>query len=172
MAEVHIEHIFNCSEDTFWDKVFWDDGYNDRMFSEALKFPVHDRVRQDDKGDTIERVIDVVPKLGDMPAALKKVIGEGVGYREDGVFDKKTRHFKVKITPNKLSDKMTITGEFFTEPAGDGKCKRVFNCTAVAKIFGVGGMLEKRIMADMQQSYDTAAKFTNQYLKEKELEGK
>jgi len=172
MAETHIEHIFNCSEDTFWDKVFWDDDYNDRMFSEALEFPVHDRVRQDDKGDTIERVIDVVPKLGEMPAALKKVIGDGVGYREDGVFDKKTRHFKVKITPNKLTGKMTITGEFFTEPAGDGKCKRVFNCTAVAKIFGVGGMLEKRIMADMDQSYATAAKFTNEYLKEKGLEGK
>ncbi len=172
MAETHIEHIFNCSEDTFWEKVFWDDEYNARMFKDALKFPVHKKIREDDKGDTIERVIDVVPKLGDMPAALKKVIGEGVGYREDGVFDKKTRHHKVKITPNKLADKMTITGDLFTEPAGEGKCKRVFNCTAVAKIFGVGGMLEKRIMSDMETSYAIAAKFTNDWLKEKGLEGK
>lgn len=172
MAETHIEHIFNCSADTFWDQVFWEDEYNDRMFRDALKFPVHNKVRQDDKGDTIERVIDVVPKLGDMPAPLKKVIGEGIGYREDGVFDKKTRHLKVKIIPNKLTDKMHITGEFFVEPAGDGKCKRVFNCTAVAKVFGIGGMLEKRIMSDMETSYDVAAKFTNEYLKEKGLEGK
>jgi len=28
MVEMRVEHVFNCSEDTFWDKVFFDDEFN------------------------------------------------------------------------------------------------------------------------------------------------
>src|SRR5262245_16286338 len=34
MADTRIEHVYNCSEDTFWNKVFLDDDYNQRLFKE------------------------------------------------------------------------------------------------------------------------------------------
>ena len=169
MADARIEHIFNCSEETFWNKLFFDQDYNRRLFTEELAFPVWKEVKKEDKGDEIHRSIEIVPKLGDLPAPLKKLVGDGVGYREDGVFDKKTRRYKVKIVPNKLVDKLFITGELHTEPAGDNKCKRIYLASVEAKVFGIGGMLEKRVLGDIQNGYDAGARFTNKYIAEKGL---
>jgi hypothetical protein len=167
MAETRIEHIYNCSEDTFWNEVFFDDEYNRRLFKEALAFPVYEQVDRKETDSEIRRSIKVVPKLGPMPGPLKAVIGEGIGYQENGVYDKKTRRYTIDITPNKLADKVTIKGLLYTEPRGADKCNRVFECSVTAKIFGVGGMLEKRVIADMQESYAKGAEFTNRYLAEK-----
>jgi len=38
-----------------------------------------------------------------------------------------------------------------------------------AKMFGIGGMIEGRILADIKQSYDKAAEFTNRWIREKGL---
>ena len=168
MAEVRIEHVYNCSEDTFWNKLFFDDAYNTGLFKEALQFPVYEKLKQDEDDKEIRRSINVVPKLGPMPGPLKAVIGEGLGYREDGVYDKKTRRYALVITPNKLADKVTVKGTLYTKAQGD-KCVRVFDCTVVAKIFGVGGMLEKRLIADMEESYKKGADFSNKWLAEKGL---
>ena len=170
MAQARIEHTFNCSEETYWSKVFFDEEYNRRLFKDALGFPVWKEVSREDRGDEIRRVIEVVPKLGDLPAPLKKLVGEGIGYREEGVFDKKTRRYKVTVVPNKLADKLTITGEISIEPAGDKKCKRIYNTKVEAKIFGIGGMVEKRVISDIEHGYGAGAKFTNEYLAEKGLE--
>lgn len=169
MAETRIEHVYNCSEDTFWNRIFFDEEYNKALFKEALEFPVYEQVSFEDSGDQVKRRIKVVPKLGPMPGPLKAVIGEGIGYQEDGVFDKKSQRYTIAITPNKLADKVTIKGVMYTEPKGDDKCTRVFECTVNAKIFGVGGMLEKRVIADMQESYAKGAEFTNEYIAKKGL---
>jgi len=168
MADVSIEHVYNCSEDTFWDKVFFEDDYNQRLFKEALEFPVYEKLKQEEDDKEVRRSINVVPKLGPMPGPLKAIVGEGLGYREDGVYDKKTRRYTIVITPNKLADKLTIKGVLYTKPQGD-KCIRIFDCTVIAKIFGVGGMLEKRVIADMETSYAKGAEFTNQWVVEKGL---
>jgi hypothetical protein len=169
MADVRIEHIYDCSEDTFWDKVFFDDEYNRRLFLDALQFPKREVVKREDGETEVRQTIELTPKLGPMPAPLKKLVGEGLGYREEGVYDKKARRYTVRIYPNKLADKLTITGEMSSEPAGDGKMKRIYKGTVVAKIFGVGGLLEKTVIADIEKSYSESARFTNQYLKEKGL---
>lgn len=169
MADTRIEHVYNCSEDTFWNRIFFDEEYNRRLFKEALEFPVYEQTEFKETDSEVRRSIKVVPKLGPMPGPLKAVIGEGIGYVENGVLDKKSRRYTIDITPNKLSDKVTIKGKLYTEPKGDGKCNRIFECTVTAKIFGVGGMLEKRVIADMQESYAKGAKFTNEYIAEKKL---
>lgn len=172
MADVRIEGIYNCNVDTVWDKLFFDQDYNQRLYKDALKFPEYEQVKFEETDSQIIRHTEVTPDLGPMPGPLKKVLGDGLGYREEGVFDKKTKRYKIKIIPNKLTDKVTITGEMWMEPAGEGKCNRIFTCTVKAKIFGVGGMLEKKTIEDMQKSYKTGGEFTNEYLKEKDLEGK
>jgi hypothetical protein len=169
MADARIEHVFECSEDTYWRKIFFDEEYNRRLFLEGLRFPVWKQTAFADEPKEIRRTLEVVPKLGDLPGPLKKLVGEGAGYREDGVYDKDRRRYRTRITTNRLSDKLKISGELFTEPAGERRCKRIFQCSVVADIFGVGGMLEKRVIADMQESYATAARFTNDFIREKGL---
>jgi hypothetical protein len=168
-TSVRIEHVFNCSEDTFWEKVFFEDDYNRRLFTEALRFPEYKEASREDRGDKLLRVVEVVPRLGELPGPIKKVVGENIAYREEGSFDKKTRRYAIRVVPNRLADKLSIAGVLYTEPYGDNGCKRIFQAEVGASIFGIGRMLEKRIAEDLEKSYAVGAKFTNQYLAEKGL---
>jgi len=169
MAAVNIQHTFNCSEDTFWDRIFFDESFNQHLYKEVLGFSVYKVKSLDDKGDEIQRVIEVSPKIGDLPGPIKKVVGENVSYAEEGIYDKKSRRYRLQIKPNALADKLSIKGELFTEPSGPSKCKRIFKADVTCKVFGIGGMIEKRIVADIEKSYDFGAKFTNEYIAEKGL---
>ncbi len=168
MERIRIEHTFDCTEDTYWTKIFFDEEYNRRLFLDALSFEKFSVVSLTDTPTGRRRVVDAVPKLDDLPGPLKKVIGEGIGYRETGEYDAAKNRVKTTVVTSRLSDKIQIEGELWTEGAG-AKCKRLFECRVTAKIFGIGGMIEKRVCQDMQQSYATAAKFTNAFIAEKKL---
>ena len=101
--------------------------------------------------------------------ALRKVAEKGLGYRETSTFDKKTKVLKNEAEPESLKGKLFIGGDIRAEAAGEKKCRRIFDVNIEAKVFGVGGMIEKRILADMQDSYEKAAVFTNKYIVEKGL---
>jgi hypothetical protein len=168
MADARIEHVLNCTDDTFW-KVFFDPEYNKELFLKVLEFDAWKLVSLDEKADRIERVVDVVPKLGDLPGPLKKLAEGGAGYRERDFFDRAQKRMRTEIEPSTLHGKLTISGNMFTQPAGEGKCRRVYDITVTAKIFGVGGMIESRILSDVKASYEKAAAFTNRWVKEKGL---
>src|SRR5258708_22887126 len=168
MADAHIVHTLSCSEDTFW-KLFFDLPYNEALFLRALGFESWKVVSQDEKPDAIERVVDVIPKIGDLPGPLKKLVEGGVGYRERGRFARAEKSTKIEIEPTVMQGKLTITGRLYTESEGDRACRRIYDTTVTAKLFGIGGMVESRILADVKASYDKAAEFTNQWVKEKGL---
>jgi hypothetical protein len=167
MAEIRVEHVFNCSEETFWTKVFFDDDYNRRLFTETLKFPVWRVAKSEEHGAEVHRTIVAAPPIGDLPGPLKAVIGDNAGYEERGVFNKKTHRYNVQVVPNRMADKISVNVEMWTEPMGDNQCKRFARATATAKIFGVGGMLEKKLLSDLERSYEKSASFTNTYVAEK-----
>jgi hypothetical protein len=168
MAEARIAHTLNCSDDTFW-KVFFDPDFNHELFLKVLAFESWKLVSLDDKGDRIERVVDVVPRVGDLPGPLKKLMEGGAGYRERGNFDKAQKRMKIVVEPTVLQGKLTVTGNMYTEPVGPKQCRRIYESTVVAKVFGVGGMIENRIVEDVKKSYDKAAEFTNRWVAEKGL---
>jgi hypothetical protein len=169
MAELRVEHVFQCTEESFWTKVFFDDEYNRRLFLEVLKFPVWRVLKSEEQGAEVRRTIEASPPIGDLPSALKAVIGESIGYEERGVFDKRTRRYRVQVVPNRLGEKIRVSIEMWTEPLGDKQCKRLALATASAKIFGVGGLLEKKLLADLERSYEKSAAFTNLFVTEKGL---
>jgi hypothetical protein len=168
MAEARIEHVIACNEETFW-KVFFDPEFNQKLFNDVLGFESWKLVKLDDQADRIERTVDAVPKMQDLPGPLKKLVENGAGYREVGVFDKAKKRMTVSVTPSVLEGKLTISGVMRTEPAGEGQCRRIYEQTVTAKVFGVGGLIENRIIGDVKKSYDQAAQFTNQWVKEKGL---
>jgi hypothetical protein len=168
-TDVRIVHTYNVSEDTYWDKLFFDDEYNRRLYLEALKFYDWKVEKQEDKGSEVLRSIDVAPQLGDLPAPIQKVLGDNIRYKEAGVFDKATRRYRITITPSRLADKVKVNGVLYTEPDGERKCRRVFEATVEVKVFGLGGMMEKRFVSDLEKSYGVGAKFTNRYAEEKGL---
>ncbi len=169
MASLEFEHVFNCSEATFWDRVFLDPEYNERLFKTELKFPVWRELKREERNGALHRVIEVVPYVGELPAALKAIVGEGIGYEERGVLEREARRYRVEVVPNKMAEKISVRVEMTTTPDGEARCRRKVRAEVSAKIFGVGGMLEKRLLADLEKSYQKSADFTNRFVAEKVL---
>lgn len=167
MKELTFDHVFDCSEDTYWDKVFFDDEYNHAMFLDALKFSVWRVLSNEEVGDTVHRVVEVVPPVGDVPKAVKKILGDNFGYREEGTFDRKTRRFKVDVKTAVMPDKIHCGGEIWLEPAGEDKCHRKAKFQVEVKIFGVGKVVEGLIARDMEKQFADGSRFTNEWIKKK-----
>jgi hypothetical protein len=169
MPSFHLEHDFDCSEDTYWERVFFDEDYNRRLFHEELRFPVWTVVDQKDEGSRVIRNLRAQPPIEDLPGPLKAVVGDGAGYEERGVYDRGTRRYEAKVTPNRMADRVTVTLTMTTQKLGDNRCRRVVDGSVSAKIFMVGALLEQKMIADLKRSYDKSAVFTNRFLGEKGL---
>ncbi len=165
MTHVRIAHRFDCDERTFWDRIFFDEAFNREMYLKYLQFQKWEVLEQHETETAISRTVTVSPKVGDLPGAIKSLIGDNLSYREIGTFDKQTRRYRVNVVPNVLADKLSVTGETWVEPVGAKQCSRIFDAEVSVKVFGVGGIIEKRLIADLQLSYNAGAVFTTEYLK-------
>lgn len=163
--DLTIRHEFDCDQDAYW-RCVWDDDYNKRLYIDRLKFRECTKLSFEDSGDMIKRRLELNPPPTDLPGPIAKVVGD-LSWIEEGQFDKKTHRYMVKIITASMPDKTHITGVNWTEPLGDKRCVRIAKMEIEVKVFMVGGLVEKRIAEDTKKSYDTAAKFTMEYVKEK-----
>lgn len=167
MTEARIVHELACSEATFWEKLFFDDAFNRRLFLQELGFAGWRVVSLGDpSADVVERELEVTPPIGDLPGPLRSIIGEGLSYRELGRYDRKRRRYAVKAKSGKLGDRLVVEGELYTEALDANRCRRIFVVRVEAKIFGIGGLLEKRVLSDLEQNYATSAGFIGKYARE------
>ena len=169
MKERRIEHIYDCSADVFWNKIFLDDAYNRKLFLEELHFESWRVLSQDERGNEVHRVIEAVPHMGEVPGPIKKLLSDGVAYQESGVLDRAAQRYRLQVTPRSLASKTTISGEMFTTPLAERSCRRTYIARVEARVFGVGGMIEDRLLADIERSYAKSALFTNRWIKEHQL---
>lgn len=169
MLELRVDHALECSEDVFWDKVFLDEEYNRVLFLQSLRFESWREASREVRDGLLYRVVEAVPPVGDVPAALKAVIGQGAGYEERGVLDRAKKSYRIEVVPNRLADKIEVKLELTTSPAGDARCRRIVRGTVSAKIFAVGGLLEKKLVSDLEKSYAKSVDITNRFVRDKGL---
>lgn len=161
---LRIEHDFECSEKGFWD-TFLKSEYNYEMFREHMKFIRWDLRKFEVSDDEALRVVDVEPYLGPLPAPAKKILGEKIGYQEDGRLDRLKNRYDFKIVPGTLRDKIFVSGAQFTQSQGEHRCRRIFEATIDIRVFAVGSLIERHIAQDLTRSYDVGARFTQDYMR-------
>ena len=154
MASTRITQRFPCDEETFWRVIFFAEDFNRRLFLEHLKFDGWELTRYEENDDAIERTIAVKPVTGPLPDPIKKLVGNNLGYTEKGRYDKKTGRYRFTIIPNTLPEKVDISGEIHLEVPAEGQVDRVLELDVNCKVFGVGKLVEKRIIEDTKKSYD------------------
>ncbi len=169
MPDLTLRHEIDTDEDTYWARCVFDADFNKKLYIDALKFPEWKLVDSKDDDAKTWRKVQVDPPTGNMPAAVKKVLGDRLSYVEEGTFDKKTKRYSFKVTPSTLADKTKVAGEMWVEKLGDKKIARLLKISVEVKVFIVGGMVEDRILSDLRSSYDKGTSFTNQYIKENGL---
>lgn len=165
-----IEHEFHCSEEVFLG-LFLKETYNKALFEGHLKFPMWRVSAEQETPERLSRTIEVEPFVADLPVAIQKVVGNNLRYREEAYYDKLERKYHVKVVPNRMADKILVSGVQLTESLGPDRCKRIFLADVEVKIFGVGGLIERRIVQDLIKSYDVGKHFTDGYLTEQGLVG-
>jgi len=164
MPEVTLRHEIDTDEDTYWAKCVFDAAFNEKLYIDALKFPQWKLLDSKEDDAKIWRKVQVDPPTGDMPGAVKKVIGDRLSYVEEGTWDRKTKRYSFKVTPSTMAEKTKVAGEMWTEKLGEKKVVRITKISVEVKVFMVGGLVEERIISDLRSSYDKGTVFTNQYI--------
>jgi hypothetical protein len=167
MKERRIEHVYDCSAELFWNQIFLDDEYNRRLFLDELHYSTWKVLRSEERGAELHRTIEATPPLGDLPSALKRLLSEGLGYEEHGVLDRQNQRYRVEVKPRSLGSKMNVHGELTTQPISERSCRRIYVARVEARVLGVGGMIEQRLLDEIAKSYDKSAAFTNRWIAER-----
>ena len=166
--EATIRHTFDTDQDTYWTKVFFNREYNTRLFAEALGFGYEVLSFEEEPNGVRRRKVRIEPRA-EMPGFMKKLIGDGIQYLEEGSFDPVKKLWTYKVTTSKLTEKIQISGTFFAEPKGDKKVDRVCVLTVNVKIPLVGGKVEEFIIKTTRDSYDKVQVFTNKFIVSEKL---
>ena len=116
-----------------------------------------------DEGETMRRQMRVTPKIN-VPAAVAKLLGPRLAYTEKGVFDKATERFKFDTILSVLADRIRMGGTVSIKDHGDGTCTRVTELWTEAKIFGIGGMVERAAESNLRDGWSESARWINEWL--------
>jgi hypothetical protein len=162
MTTFQMKHEMDMSAEKFWE-LFFNNDLQKEIFVKVLGFPKWELLDFKDGDKDIVRVTKAQPKM-DVPGPVAKLIGDGFGYTEKGTFDKGSKVYKFVITPSQMPEKIKNEGSVRCEPKGD-KCTRVVDITMEAKIFGVGGMIEKAFEKQTREGWEESAKFPNAHVK-------
>lgn len=165
MTRFQIRHDLQCSPEHFWT-LFFDPAFTRKMIVEGLGFHECDLGQIRDEGNEQHRSMTVTPKL-DLPAAVTKVIGSSLSYREDGVFNKDTKTWSWVTKLAVMGERIRLGGSMRIEPgASPEQCVRVTDLWVDVKIFGVAGLIEKAAERSLRAGWGESATWLNGYLRD------
>jgi hypothetical protein len=159
-------HDFDCDPETFWARAFFSEEFNRKLFLERLKFEQWEVLEQVETADGFRRRVKATPRVGDLPGPIKTLLKNGTGYVEEGEYFRSQSRYVINVIPSSLADRLKITGDMRVVPLPDGRCRRSYTTVVEAKIMVVGGMLETRLLDDIDKSYARSTLLTQEMLKE------
>jgi hypothetical protein len=164
-----IRDSFPISADTFWRDVFFAHDFQERLYKEALGCAKVEVIEDsgDAAGPRSRRVAFHQPI--DAPGPIRKLFGDTTRMEERGTFDPKTKRWRFEVIPERMADKIRITGETWVEATADGKIERVCELDLSVSIFGIGSMVEKFMATTTAESYAKQTRFMRAFIQEKSL---
>jgi len=161
------EHRIPASADEFWG--FLHDAEYEARVAEALGLIEYRELERREEADAVYRRIQVASPL---PASLAPIVSRLVSVQEAGYVEEQWRRRDARVvrwrmTPTILADRVTVEGELRVEPAGAGRCVRILDGDITARLFGVGGLLERAAIREVVSGYDVAAKVAAAFARER-----
>ncbi|MCA9651417.1 MAG: DUF2505 domain-containing protein [Myxococcales bacterium] len=164
MLEFTLRHTIDCNPARFWE-LFLDADWTQALFDDGLNFRCEVGPVEEVAGGVRRREMRVVPKV-DLPGPVAKLFGDKLGYTERARLDTAKEVWSYELTLNMLADKIRLGGEMTLEPRGDERVTRVSKMWVEAKIFGIGGLVEKAAEKNMRDGWDKSAVWMNRWLAE------
>ncbi|MEZ4272739.1 MAG: DUF2505 domain-containing protein [Myxococcota bacterium] len=156
-----VEHVFTNIALEAYESLYFDEDFNIALCNDVrLKRQLLSR---DLDGDHLTRVVKVGADR-ELPPAAAKVLGANrIEYTEhlDYVFGRYRGTWKT--VSSLMTNKVDTAGTFAFEEVPRG-VRRLVEGEIKVKLFAVGSMIEKVIVADIDKSYNKAAEFTQRWI--------
>ncbi len=162
-----IEDPFDTDPRTYWD-VFFSDAYNEGLWPALdMGWELRTFEREGEGEDLVIRREQVLVPNRELPGFLRKFVQGALAYTERNVFRAKDSAMEVVTIPSVAADKLESHGVYRVEPAGAGRCVRIYEGEVRCTLPLVGGKVEKHLVAEIEDSYRKATDFTRRFLAER-----
>ena len=160
---------FDITVDTFWRDVFFNWEFQERLYKEALSCVTVELLEESEivPGARTRRLAFTQPI--EAPAPVRKLFGDATRMEERGRFDPQAKRWIFEMVPERMADKIRITGETWVEPVGETRLERVCALDFSVHIFGIGSLVEKFMGSSTVDSYAKQTRFTRAFIEEKGL---
>jgi hypothetical protein len=148
--------------DDHW-RAFFDPAF-EKAIVLAMKFRSYEVISRTEDEKRIQQKTRAVPRL-DAAASVAKIFGASFGYLEEGTFDRVTRVWSVRTTPDTFSERMHADMIMKVEPAGAAS-KRTLEFRLEARVRGIGGMVESGFEKNLRTGWRDSATFLNDWLRQ------
>lgn len=156
------EHTFRGITASDYEKLYFDEAFNAAL-CKAVNLD-REVVKREENGKHLSRVVKVSPRDREIPGPLVKILGSSrIEYTEHVEYDFGSLKGSWKTVSSLLTDKVESAGIFRFDAAADA-VKRVVEGDIKVKVFGIGGVIERFIVADIEKSYEQAADFTRRWI--------
>lgn len=161
-----IDQTFRCESLTFFREVYFSEAFNQAVARDlGLKERTLLEERVGDDGRRKRRV-RMVPAV-QLPAAIQALIGDHeLSYDEVSVYDPANDEVEYFID-SAARERLTVRGNIRFSAAPRG-VRRVIEGEVSAKVFGLGGVIERLVQSEVEKSYERIARFMQRYLDEAE----
>ncbi len=143
MKKILIDHVYHCSPEQFFEKLFDVDirTQREKKGCGAVNFDITESRWE---GDTYHQVV-VMEEVVDAPKAVRAIFGETTKIEEAATWVKGSDTIQLVYRPSLMGDKVSMVGTLKVSPADGGHCRVVTDVAITAKIFVVGSIVEKLI---------------------------
>ena len=146
--------------------LFFDEPFNDALCQHLSLNRQVMNISND--GKHFSRMVRIKPER-EMPAAAQKVLKQlgvdRISYTEHLTFDIAANEGTWRLEPAALAEKLQSQGRILFVQDGTG-VKRIVEGEVSVKVFGLGGMIERLVVADVEKSYAEAAEYTRNWIRD------
>jgi len=163
LVKFKVEHLFKNVTIQAYEQLYFDEKFNISL-CQAVNLE-RELVHRNIENNILQRSTKVRPKRT-LPRPVAAVMGTAkIEYTENISYALGSHQGTWQTISGVLSDKIESKGtvQFIDRPDG---VIRIIEGEIRVKIFGVGSMVEKLIVADVEKSYAEAASFTQKWLDE------
>lgn len=162
--EFKVGGFYAVSSTVFWQDVFFDEAYTRALMLEGLGHTNVEILSLNTKSSgVIEREIRVRPKFN-MPAPVKRILGDSFCYIESGWYDPTDPAFMSKITVPSAPTLIEITTDLRFTDRKSGGADRHVKIQVKSSKFGLKRLVETTSKGILTQQYRDAEAFTQQWL--------
>lgn len=157
--------FYAVSAAVFWERVFFNEGYTQALMVNGLGHKSAQVISLETASNgVVRRRMKVQPKLN-IPGPIKRLLGDGFHYIEEGTYDPRRPAFISKITLPSAPKIIEINSTLSFADRKSGGADRQVRLAVKSSKFGLARLIETTSKGILTQQYNEAEAFTQIWLK-------